>query len=538
MLNEIFSAEPSNTTYSALSWKVKDEICLQDKVIQLVKASWFGVISKYILNRGYRIIVTMPDQQIRVLAQEKNDPEGKRRIQDRWKIVQALQEDQIALNNPSSIKEIGHFQTHMMVVEASEIPVHDSSLCHFQNVYYGSTVKLLEALHPSIVPDENSFYTGIAQCTIPLVQLAEMCGTLSSKRFWLKLWPNSSAPQTGITINYQSEIEKHKFKDILNGSLFPSQHASLFTESELLLYIPCSLQSFDETVIQASQLVVNLGFSGKIAIFEWHVQNHTDYIGHAMKPLLEFLKMLCSHSTKVHIVAIDNGALLLVKSLTDFGYRLGQVILTKLHGLSQPIFAALEEMEQKSNSLLSQAENITIYHKPKPLYKSQSLTQSYRLSRNPKNLFKKFSVEPPPFIPRVDIICLESNLDCYLKKRRECATSEMVIEDMSEIICFGKCIVDRSSRVRLQCSCNELRRPIYRSNLPCMICSCCSNFVIGYVEGLGNLTPTVLESLHEGHNKDKMKKCSSIHKGMQLEETLSCQYKNKTSTLITKSAPE
>ena len=73
MLNEIFSAEPISTTYSALSWKVKDEIYLQDRIIQLVKASWFSVISKYILNRGYRIIVTMPDQQIRVLdvVQEK-----------------------------------------------------------------------------------------------------------------------------------------------------------------------------------------------------------------------------------------------------------------------------------------------------------------------------------------------------------------------------------------------------------------------------------------------------------------------------------
>ena len=537
MLSEIFSAEPISTTYNALSWKVKDEIRLQDKVIQLVKASWFSVISKYILNRGYRIIVTMPDQQMRILAQEKNDPEGKRRIQDRWKIVQALQKAHITLDYPSFIEEAGHFQAHMMIVETSEIPVHDLNFCHFQNVYYGATVKPLETLHPIIEPAKNGFYTGIAQCTIPPAQLAEVYGTLSSKTFWLKLWSSSSASQTNITVNYWNEIELHKFKDILNGSLLPLQHASLCTESEFLLYIPCSSQSFEETVIQASQLVVNLGFSGKIAVFDWHMQKHTDHAMDEAK-LLEFVKILCSHSTKVHIIAIGDGALLLVKSLTEFDCRLGQIILAKLHGLSQLIFTALEEMKQKSNSLLSQADNITIYHKPKPLHKSLSLTQSYRLGKNHKNLFEKLSLEPPPFIPRVDIICLESNSDCCLKKRCACATSKMIIEDMSEIICFGKSIVDRSSRVRLQCSCNQLKRPIYRSNLPCVICSRCSNFVIGYVVGLGNLTPTVLESLHNGYDMDKMEKCSSIHKGMELEETLSCQYKNKNSTLITKSAPE
>ena len=321
----------------------------------------------------------------------------------------------------------------MMVVDMSEISVHDLSLYHFQNVYCGSSIQPLETLHPTIEPAKNALYTGIAQCTIPPAQLLEMCGTSSSKRFWLKLWPNS-ALQSSITVNYRNEIEKHEFKDILNGSLFPSQHASLFTESEFLLYIPCSLQSFDETVIQASQLVVNLGFPGKIAIFEWHMQNHTNCIGYAMKPLLEFLKMLCSHSTKVHIIAVDDGALLLVKSLTDFGYRLGQIILTKLHGLSQPIFAALKKMELKDNSWLSQVENITIYHKPKPLCKSLYLTQSYRLGRNHENLFKKFSLEPPPFIPRVDIICLENSSDHCQKKRCVCTSNEMVIEDMSEII--------------------------------------------------------------------------------------------------------
>ena len=535
ILSEIFSAKPVSTTYNAFSWKVKDEIHLQDKVIQLVKASWFSLISKYILNRGYRIIVTLPDQQTKILAQEKNDFEGKRRIRERWKVVQALQEAHTVLKHPSCTQETGHFQAEVMIVETSEIPVHDLSLCHFQTVYYG-------IVKPTIAPAKNGLHTGIAQCTIPPKQLTEMYSNFSGKRFWLKLWPSSFVPQTSISVNYHSEIEQHKFKETLNGSLFPSQYASLFTESESLLYIPCSSQSFDETVIQASQLAVDLGYSGKVVAFEW-CKKYMDCIGHVIeevKPqLLEFIKMLCSHSTKVHIIAVNDGALLLVKSLMKFECKLGQVILTRLHTLSQHTFAGLKEMEQKSNSLLLQAENITIYHNPKPLHKSLSLTQSSTLGRHRGIFLKKFSLEPPPFIKHVDIICLESgNPGHYLIRNRAYATSKVVIEDMSEIICSGKSIVDRSSRIRLQCSCIELRRPIYRSHLPCMICSCCSNFVMGHVAGLGNFTPAVLESFHEGYDMDKMEKCSSIRKGLQFEGMLSHQYQNKNSTLVTKSAPE
>ena len=61
--------------------------------------------------------------------------------------------------------------------------------------------------------------------------------------------------------------------------------------------------------------------------------------------------------------------------------------------------------------------------------------------------------------------------------------------------------------------------------------------LIGYSPGLGDLTPTVAESSDEGYDTDKMEKCSSFPEGLQLEETLSCQYKNKNSTLITKSVP-
>ena len=529
ILSEIFSAEPVSTTYNAFSWKVKGEICLQDKVIQLVKSSWFSVISKYILNRGYRIIVTLPDQQTKILAQEKNDSEGKRRIQERWKVIQALQKAHTVLKHPSCTQETGHFQTEVMIVKASEIPVHDLSLCHFQNVYYGAVKR-----HAAF---KNGLHTGIAQCTIPPAQLAEMYSNL---RFWLKLWPSSSALQTSTSVNYQNEIEPHKFKETLNGSLFPSQYASLCTEAEILLYIPCSSQSFDEAIIQASQLAVDLGFPDKVVVFEWCTEKNMDCICHVTeevkRQLLQFVEMLCSCSTKVHIIAVNDGALLLVKSSMKFEYKLGQVILTKLHRLSQHIFAGLKEMEQKSNSLLLQAENITIYHKPKPLHKSHSLAQGSTLSRNHNILLKKFSLEPPPFIKHVDIICLKSgNPDHYLIKNRAYATSKVVIEDMSEIICSGKSIVDRSSRVKLQCSCSELRPPIFRSHLPCMICSRCSNFVMDHVAGLGNFTPAVLESFHEGYDMDK--KCSSIRKGLQLEGMLSHQYENKDSTLVTKSAP-
>ena len=74
ILSEIFGAEPTSTVNHVFSWKVKDEVHLQDKVIQLVKTSWFDLASRYIINRGYRIIVTLPGQQTRILTQEKCNP--------------------------------------------------------------------------------------------------------------------------------------------------------------------------------------------------------------------------------------------------------------------------------------------------------------------------------------------------------------------------------------------------------------------------------------------------------------------------------
>ena len=547
-LNEIFSAEPASTAYSTLSWKVKDEIRLQDRVIQLVKTSGFDIISKYIfkrgyvLNRGYRIVVTLPDQQTKILAQEKNDSEGKRRIQDRWKIFQALEGAHVVYKHPSCTQETGHFRAEIVVLKATEIPVYNSSLCHFQNVYYG-TVKPLEKLHPTFEPAKNFLYTGMAQCTFPPKQL-----NLSNKRSWLKTWPSFSVPQTGIHVNYRNEIEQQNFEKILRESLLPLQHTSLFTESEILLYIPCSLKSFDESIVQASRLAVDLGFSGKVAVFEWCTDKEIQcfaspaVVEEAKPQLLRFLKMLCSYSTKVHIVAVYDAALLLINSLTEFECKLGQIILTKLHKLSECVFAGLQDMARRYNSLIFQAENITIYHKPKPLQKSLSLTRSVTLGRNHDTFFKKHLLEPPPFVPHVDIICLGGTPECFQVKDCDYAVSKVVIEDMSEIICFRNSISKRSPRVMLQCGCNKLRPPIYRSHLPCMFCSCCSNFVIQHVAGLGTFTPFVIEemeqSLHEPYCADKMEKCSSVHKEMQLEGMLIHQYKSKKSILVMKSSPQ
>lgn len=98
ILSEIFGAEPTGTVNHVFSWKVKDEVHLQDKVIQLVKTSWFDLASRYIINRGYRIIVTLPGQQTRILTQEKCNLDCKKQIQNRWEqIVRALNEAHVVL---------------------------------------------------------------------------------------------------------------------------------------------------------------------------------------------------------------------------------------------------------------------------------------------------------------------------------------------------------------------------------------------------------------------------------------------------------
>lgn len=507
ILSEIVSADSASTAYHAFSWKVKEEKQLQDKSIQLIKTSWYDVVSKYILNRGYRIIVTMPDQQVKILAQEKNTAEGKRQIKSRWKtITQAVDKAYKTFQLPPCTKEVGYCQTASVVVQTSE--VHDLSMPHFQNIYYGS-------VKPSKMVKE-SLQTGMAQCTIPPAQLKEIYSNLSKNKFWLKLWP-SSASHTSINVNYMNEIEHNQFKETLDE---PTPHSS---NSEILLYIPRSSKSLVENLVQTSQLAVDLGFSGKVVVFDWcterYITNINQVVEEVKPQLLQFIKMLRLHSTKVHIVAVNDAALLVIKLLSsEIDFCLGQVIFTRLAGLSSHIFKDLEKLANNNNSSSFNAENITIYHHPKSSSISVVPMRSLTFGSVADEIIsKKILLEPPPFVANVDIICLGRHPNSCLMKNREYAVNKVIIEDMSEIICFGRSITDRSSRIKFQCGCREPKPLICRSRLTCTLCNCCCYFVLGCVIGLGNFTPSLLEEMqqsllqkHERDTVNNIKKCASV----------------------------
>lgn len=251
-----------------------------------------------------------------------------------------------------------------MMVEIAE--VHDLSLPHFQNIYYG-TVKPSGTLHHKYTRTEETLYTGMAQCTIPPVLLKEMCNILSKTGFRLKVW-HAPASDTNININYLSKVEQEEFEKTLDESIFDPKSRLSFQNSEIVLYIPNSSKSFNENLVQASQLAVDLGFSGNVVLFEWYTEterNSTDQVIEEVKPrLLQFLTMLCSQASKVHVIAVHDGALLLVEALNHFELNLGQVIFTRLHSLSSRIFNDLHGMKDNSDSILYQADNVTIYYKP------------------------------------------------------------------------------------------------------------------------------------------------------------------------------
>lgn len=501
ILSEILSAESASTVYHAFSWKIKEEIQLQDKFIQLIKTSWYDFVSKYILNRGYRIIVLMPDQQTRILAQEKNTREGKIQIQNRWKIIsQAVNKAYRVFKQPPCTKEIGHFQTASVVVQTSEVL--DLSMPHFQNVYYG-TVKTSKSV-------QGSLQTGMAQCTIPPTQLKEMYSNLSKNKFCLKLWP-SSALDT-INVNYMNEIEHHHFKETLN------EPTSYSTNSEILLYIPRSSKSLAENLVQTSQLAVDLGFSGKVVVFDWCTNKcitNTNQLAEEVKPqLLQFIRMLSLYSTKVHIVAVHDAALLVIKlMLSKLEFSLGQVVFTRLANLSSCIFDDLQKVVEKNKSFSFHADNVTIYHQPKSSSKSLLPKRSLTFGSTGDTFSKKEMLEPPPFVENIDIICLGRHPHGSLMKNREYAVNKIVIEDMSEIICFGRSIIGRSSRIKFQCGCRELKSPTCRPRLTCTLCNCTCYCVLGCVIGLGNFTPSLLEemqqSLSQKHERNIIK-CSSV----------------------------
>jgi len=508
ILGDIFSAEQGSVAYHAFSWKVKEEIQIQDKTVQLIKTSWYDVVSKYILNRGYRIIVTLPDQQIRILAQERNDREGKKQIQNRWRMIsQAINKAYIEFKQPPCIKVMGQFQAASMVVQTSE--VYDLTLPHFQNVYYGiaTTSKLAQ----------GSLQTGMAQCTIPPAQLKEMYSNLSRSKFWLKLWP-SSASDTSIDINYLNETEHQQFLEAFDISTPHSKN------SEILLYIPRSSKSFQESLVQASQLAVDLGFPGKVVVFDWCTRKCNDDIDQLVeevKPqLLQFIKMLCAQSIKVHIVAVHNAALLVIKLISSkLEFSLGQVVFTRLADISSRIFDDLQNLAADKHTF--HIDNMTIYYQPKSLSKSVMPIRSFTIGSNDDVFSKKEILEPPPFMTNADIICLGRHQKHSLMKTREYAVNKVIIEDMSEIICFGRNITHRSSRIKFQCGCREIKPPLlkmYQSHPICTLCNyhCC--FVLGCAIGLGNFTPALLEemrhSMSQKQGKDvgthTLMKCSTV----------------------------
>ena len=446
----------------------------------------------------------MADQQTRILAQEKNNQEGKERIQNRWKvIVQAVKKAYTIFKQPPCTKEIGNFQIDSVVVQTSE--VHDFSMPHFQNVYYGT-------MNLSSKTIQGSLQTGMAQCTIPPTQLKEMYSNLSKNKFWLKLWP-SSALDASINVSYLNEIEHHLFKETLNE---PTPYS---TNSEILMYIPRSSKSFTENLVQTSQLAVDLGFSGKVVVFDWHTENciaNIDQVAEKVKTqLLQFIRMLYLRSTKIHIVAVYDAALLVIKLLSsaEMEFSLGQVIFTRLASLSSCIFDDLQKLADTDKSFSFQADNITIYHHPKSYSKSLLPIRSLTYGSTGEIFLKKVILEPPPFLKNVDIICLGRHPHGSLMKNREYAVNKIIIEDMSEIICFRRSIIDRSSRIKFQCGCRELKPPTCRPRLTCTLCNCACYFVLGCVIGLGNFTPSLLEemqqSLLQKHDRDIVK-CSSV----------------------------
>ena len=444
----------------------------------------------------------MSDQQTRILAEEKNNPEGKKLIQHRWKtIAQAIDERYKILRQPTCNKEVGQFQTASLVMKASEC-ICDLDMPHFQNVYYGS-IKPTKMI-------EGSLTTGMAQCTIPPEQLKEMYSNLSSNSFWLNLW-SCSAPHTNISVNYMNEVEHHQFKETLYD---PASHC---TNSEILLYIPLSSKSLIENLTQTSQLAVDLGFSGKVVVFDWCTEKcstNIDQLVEEAKPqLLRFIEMLYLHSDKIHIVAVYDAALLVIKLLSStMDFRLGQVVFTRLgSSLSSRIFENLQKITPFN------ADNVTIYHQPKAYTKSLLPIRSFTFGSTGDVFSKKEMLEPPPFITGVDIICLGKHPNSSLIKNREYAVNKIIIEDMSEIICFRKGITERSSRVKLQCGCRKLKPPVTcRSRMKCTFCNCDCYFVLGSVIGLGNFTPSLLEEMQQSqlqkHEKDadKLIKCSSV----------------------------
>ena len=513
ILSEVFGAETTSTANHVFSWKVKNEVHLQDKVIQLVKTSWFDLASRYILNRGYRIIVTLPCQQTRILAQEKCNPEGKKQIQNRWEqTIRVLNETHVVLKQPNCITETGHFQDNTIMVEMAE--VHDLSLPHYQNIYYG-TVNLPGILHPNNTKTEETLYTGVAQCTISPTLLKEMYSILSKTGFRLKMW-HGPASDTNISINYLSEIEQEEFKKTLDESIFDSKSRPSFQNSEIVLYIPNSSKSFNKNLVQTSQLAVDLGFSGNMVLFEWYTEtesNSTDQVTEKAKPrLLQFLTMLCSRASKVHVIAVHDGALLLVKALNGFELTLGQVIFTRLHSLSSRILNILQGMKDNSDAILYQVDNITIYYKPKSCNSLIFPLRSFSVGSAQDMIPKKVMLNPPHSIPNVDIIYLGTHRDRSLIKNREYAVNKVVIEDMSEIISLGKGIKDRPYRIRIQCGCKDLKLPTeLSSHIQCKMCKCYCYFVLGRVIGLGNLKPEEMQQYHEHSDTDETKRCLSIH---------------------------
>ena len=265
---------------------------------------------------------------------------------------------------------------------------------------------------------------------------------------------------------------------------------------DILLYMHGFNNSLEESLLRASQIACDIGFSGRLAVFSWpSVEKGFGYfidkeqIDMAISQFVEFLEIICKCARKVHIIAHSAANLLFTRSATIIGTllaqykgKIGQLICAHADVKVDAFQHAFKGTEMIPG-IEKMVDNVTIYYHQhdRALWLSGDsiIGTGHRLGRQ-----NKARVSNDVKLDNVDIgekdISKESSLGYFSGlsvKHNVYAENPLILEDMSEIINEGLKAHQRKN-IRVLCRCGKSKSHDLTMNPSCQTCKTQYSFVI------------------------------------------------------------
>ena len=265
---------------------------------------------------------------------------------------------------------------------------------------------------------------------------------------------------------------------------------------DILLYMHGFNNSLEESLLRASQIACDIGFSGRLAVFSWpSVERCFGYfkdkeqIDMAISQFVEFLEIILECARKVHIIAHSAANLLFTRSATIIGTllaqykgKIGQLICAHAD-VQVDAFQHAFKGTERIPGIEQMVDHVTIYYHQhdRALWLSGDsiIGTGHRLGRQNKEKLSNSTK-----LDNVDIgeknVSKESSLGYFSGlsiKHNVYAENPLILEDMSEIINEGLKAHQRKN-IRVLCRCGKSKCHDLTIDPSCQTCKIQYSFVI------------------------------------------------------------